>query len=121
IVPPEDKHSYAQLMYDYSFRSGTLALPNSFFSKTLLKRRIDMLYQQKTPKMKAAYLLVVPLLAVLLAFTSRDAVQPRSDKAESAGSRSAGTPVAGSVPDSTNEKITVTGTVTDAAGKAMAG
>src|SRR3546814_1511148 len=75
IVPPEDKNSYAQLMYDYSFRSGALALPNSFFNKTLLNRRIDMLYQQKNPKMKATSLLVLPLLAALLAFTSSAAGQ----------------------------------------------
>src|SRR3546814_1095698 len=111
----------------YSFRSGALALPNSFFNKTLLKRRIDMLYQQKNPKMKAAYLLVIPLLAALLAFTSRDAgqpaklapalpeaEQPQPDQSQAGLARS-------DKAGSRDETITVTGTVTEAAGKPMAG
>src|SRR3546814_16017465 len=110
-------------MYDYSFRSGALVLPNSFFNKTLLKRRIDTLYQQKNPKMKAAYLLVIPLLAALLAFTSPDAgqtaklapalpeaEQPQPDqspaglaRSDKAGSRDATTTVPGTGTDATSQ------------------
>src|SRR3546814_5712778 len=86
-----------------------------------------MLYQQKNPKMKAAYLLVIPLLAALLAFTSRDAgqpaklapalpeaEQPQPDQSQAGLARS-------DKAGSRDETITVTGTVTDAAGKPMAG
>src|SRR3546814_19592304 len=86
-----------------------------------------MLYQQKNPKMKAAYLLVIPLLAALLAFTSRDAgqpaklapalpeaEQPQPDQSQAGLARS-------DKAGSRDETITVTGTVTAAAGKPMAG
>lgn len=112
IVQPEEKDRYAKLMYDYSFRGRRISLQNSFFNKTLLKRRIIMLYQKKTWKMRAAYLLAFPLLAALAAFTSgkQPAVQSTGPTGPSVRS------------DQTLSRfITVSGTVTDATGRPLAG
>lgn len=122
VVPPEEKSAYARLMYDYSFRSSRLALQNSFFrNKTLLKRRISMLYQKKTPKMRAAYLLVLPLLAVLGAFASggqpKSSVTVEANPSVNAGLELKGLPLPGAQPDF----ITVSGTVADASGQPLAG
>lgn len=71
-----------------------------------------MLYQKKTWKMRAAYLLVLPLLAALTAFTAG-----RQPAAQFTG------PDGPSVrSDQTVSRfITVSGTVTDAAGRPLAG
>ncbi|QEC51512.1 TonB family protein [Anseongella ginsenosidimutans] len=118
IVPEDEKSDYARLMYDYSFRNTPLSLKSSFFNKNILKRRITMLYQKKTRKMRVAYVLVIPFTALLLAFTTGESRKPvisltgESHKPETA-------------EPGTNQTasglITVSGTVTDLMNHTIAG
>ncbi|MGV3557731.1 TonB family protein [Larkinella arboricola] len=100
----EDKHQYATFLIDYAFGVQPNTLTNGFFKPSLLKERIIMLHRRTTSRWALGkYVLVLPLLLSLLAMTTaRDEisqlVNPVSD-----------------------EKITVSGKVTDQNGQPLPG
>lgn len=121
IVPEQSRDRYAQLMYNYAFLNDTRSLQNTFFNKNLLKRRISMLYQKKTLKMRTNYLLAVPMLAILLALTATS--KETRTTASPAGALPAGPPPTSPQPESltASSLIRVNGTVTDIMNKTIAG
>lgn len=60
-----DKDRYATFMLSYARRAMSASVTSKFFDKSLLKRRIYMIYKQRTPKwMGWKYASVFPLLIV---------------------------------------------------------
>ncbi|GAB3267219.1 hypothetical protein GCM10027347_35820 [Larkinella harenae] len=100
----EDKHQYATFLVNYAFGVQPAALTNGFFKPSLLKERIKMLQRRTTSRWALGkYVLVLPLLVSLVAMTTaRDEI----------------TQLVSTVSD---EKITVSGNVTDTDGKPLAG
>lgn len=100
----EDKHQYATFLVDYAFGVQPNTLTNGFFKPSLLKERIRMLHRRTTSRWALGkYVLVVPLLLSLLAMTTA-----REQLTELVS-----TPF--------DEKITVSGKVTDTTGQPLAG
>ncbi|HYH56646.1 MAG TPA: TonB family protein, partial [Anseongella sp.] len=123
VVRPDEKSRYAELMYEYSFYNKPFSLQNSFFDKTLLKRRIKMLHQKKSGKMRLVYLLTLPLLAGL-AFTVSKAGNTRPAAGVSAviaDSADAENPRASTGSSAPGQLIAVSGKVTDIANNPLAG
>ncbi|MFC5410475.1 TonB family protein [Larkinella bovis] len=100
----EDKHEYARFLVTYAFGVQPNTLTNGFFKPSLIKERIRMLQRRTTSRWALGkYVLVLPLLLSLLAMTTaRDQISQLV------------TPVS-------DEKITVSGKVTNAEGKPLAG
>lgn len=96
---------YARFLLDYAFGIQPDALTNGFFNPSLLRQRIQMLYQTATPRWALGkYALVLPLLLSLLAMTT------------------ARREITALVHQATEDTITVTGQITNAAnGKPLAG
>lgn len=66
-----DKESYALLLLSKAFGVDQNVLTNSFFNKSLLKKRIFMLHQQRSTKTAVLkYGLFLPLFAATLLFSS---------------------------------------------------
>ncbi|RAJ25515.1 M56 family metallopeptidase [Pedobacter cryoconitis] len=66
-----DKESYALLLLSRAMGVGQHVLTNSFFNKSLLKKRIIMLHKQRSAKTAILkYGLFLPLFAVTLLFSS---------------------------------------------------
>ena len=66
-----DKERYALLLVSHAFGIPVNHLPNSFFNKSLLKKRIYMLHQQKSTKTALLkYGLFLPLFAMTLVLSS---------------------------------------------------
>lgn len=66
-----DKERYARLLVSHAFGIPVNHLPNSFFNKSLLKKRIYMLNQQKSTKTALLkYGLFLPLFAMTLVLSS---------------------------------------------------
>ena len=62
---------YAQFLLEYAFGLQPDTLTNGFFNPSLLRQRIQMLYQTATPRWALGkYTLVLPLLLSLLAMTT---------------------------------------------------
>ena len=96
---------YARFLVAYAFGAQTDTLTNGFFKPSLLKQRIQMLYQKSTTRWALGkYALVLPLVFGLLAMTTA------RDELSTAISRA------------TDEPIIVSGRVTGSAnGKPLAG
>ncbi|GAB3924191.1 M56 family metallopeptidase [Larkinella terrae] len=100
----EDKHEYATFLVNYAFGIQPNTLTNGFFKPSLIKERILMLQRRATSRWALGkYILVLPLLLSLLAMTT---------------AREEITQLVAPVID---EKITVSGKVTDTNGKPLAG
>lgn len=66
-----DKEQYALLLLSSAFRVPVNTLTNSFFNKSLIKRRIFMLHKQRSHKMAVLkYGLFIPLFAIALIMSS---------------------------------------------------
>jgi len=66
-----DKERYALLLVSHAFGTPVNHLTNSFFNKSLLKKRIYMLHQQKSTKTALLkYGLFLPLFAITLVLSS---------------------------------------------------
>lgn len=66
-----DKEQYALLLLSNAFGVPANALTNSFFNKSLIKKRIFMLYKQRSPKIAVLkYGLFIPLFATALIMSS---------------------------------------------------
>ncbi|MFD1144040.1 TonB family protein [Larkinella insperata] len=100
----EDKHQYATFLVDYAFGVQPNTLTNGFFKPSLLKERILMLHRRTTSRWALGkYMLVLPLLLSLLAMTTA-----REQLTEL-------------VLTPSDEKITVSGRVTNTDGQPLAG
>lgn len=75
----QNRDSYARFLVAYAFGQPGFTLVNNFYSSSLLKQRIQMLYQSKSPKWKLALYGVTGLLALGLSVI----VAACSDKGES--------------------------------------
>lgn len=100
----EDKRQYATFLVDYAFGVQPNTLTNGFFKPSLLKERIRMLQRRATSHWALGkYMLVLPLLVSLLAMTTaRDEISQL-------------------VHTVSDEKLTVSGKVTDPEGKPLPG
>lgn len=66
-----DKEEYALLLLSNAFGVPVHTLTNSFFNKSLIKKRIFMLHKQRSPKMAVLkYGLFIPLFAIALILSS---------------------------------------------------
>nr|WP_121269685.1 TonB family protein [Pedobacter schmidteae] len=66
-----DKEQYSLLLLSSAFGVPVHTLTNSFFNKSLIKKRIFMLHKQRSPKMAALkYGLFIPLFATALILSS---------------------------------------------------
>ncbi|MCK8492387.1 TonB family protein [Spirosoma sp. RP8] len=95
---------YAHFLVEYSFGLQPSPLTNGFFNPSLLKQRIQMLHRQATTRWALGkYVLILPLALTLLAMTT------------------AQKQIEAVVHQATDETITVSGRVTNEAGKPLAG
>lgn len=96
---------YARFLLEYTFGLQPDAITNGFFNPSLLKQRIQMLFQKATPRWALGkYMLTIPLMLVLMAMTTA-----RKD-------------VKTLIRQVTEDTITVTGRITSAvSGKPLAG
>ncbi|RRA99109.1 M56 family metallopeptidase [Larkinella rosea] len=104
----EDKHEYATFLVNYAFGVQPNTLTNGFFKPSLIKERILMLHRRATSRWAfGKYMLVLPLSLGLLAMTTaREEIREEITHLV--------TPVV-------DEKITVSGKVTDSDGQPLPG
>ncbi|RYF66663.1 MAG: TonB family protein, partial [Cytophagaceae bacterium] len=95
---------YARFLLEYTFGLQPDSLTNGFFNPSLLKQRIQMLFQKTTPRWALGkYMLIIPLVLSLLAMTT------------------AQKDITSVVDQFQKDGITVTGKVTGADGKSLPG
>ncbi|GAB3896944.1 M56 family metallopeptidase [Spirosoma agri] len=95
---------YAHFLVAYSFGLRPGPLTNGFFNPSLLKQRVQMLHRRATTRWALGkYVLILPLALALLAMTT------------------AQEQIKAVVNQATDEPITVSGRVTNSAGKPLAG
>ena len=70
------KKSYCQLLLQDTFQTEQLSFVNQFFNHSLIKKRIVMLQKSTSKKVwQLKYLLLIPLITVMLIYTSCEAEQ----------------------------------------------
>ena len=71
IIAKEDKSEYYQSLLSEVFQTDNISFINTFFNHSLIKKRITMLQKTKSKKIvQLKYLLLVPIVAVMLVYTS---------------------------------------------------
>lgn len=66
-----DRDEYAEFLISYSFGAPIAVLANHFFSSSLLKERIRMMYRERNSYWSLAkYLVVIPLIGTILMLTA---------------------------------------------------
>ncbi len=66
IVPDDEKVRYAEFLFAYNFKTNASTLSNNFFNDSLLKERILMIMQERSPAwIQLKYILIVPLVAII--------------------------------------------------------
>jgi len=86
VVKDSDKKTYFNNLLSETFNVENITFINQFFKHSLIKKRIVMITKEKSQKMKQLkYLLVLPLLAGMLTYTScKNDVQSHIENAEKA-------------------------------------
>jgi len=70
------KKEYCQLLLQDTFQTEQLSLVNQFFNHSLIKKRIVMLQKSTSKKVwQLKYLMLIPLITVMLFYTSCEAEQ----------------------------------------------
>jgi hypothetical protein len=71
MVAKQDKTAYYQNLLSQVFGTTSISFINTFFNQSLIKKRIIMLQKSKSNRVSALkYLLVIPFIAGMLAYTS---------------------------------------------------
>ncbi|MDC9723469.1 MAG: M56 family metallopeptidase [Urechidicola sp.] len=71
VVKETDKHSYFNKLLSETFMVENISFVNQFYKKSFIKKRITMITKNKSQKMKQLkYLLLVPVLASMLLYSS---------------------------------------------------
>ncbi len=70
-VPKTERSAHYDLLLSQVFQTQNISFVNQFYKKSLIKKRIVMLQKSKSKKIfQLKYLLLVPLIFVMLAYTS---------------------------------------------------
>uniref|UniRef100_UPI004048E8EB M56 family metallopeptidase n=1 Tax=Polaribacter sp. TaxID=1920175 RepID=UPI004048E8EB len=73
MVKTTEKHDYFNKLLSEAFQVENVSFVNQFYKHSLIKKRITMMKKNKSnPFKKAKYLLLLPLLASMLVYTSCD-------------------------------------------------
>lgn len=81
VIKETDKNAYFNKLLAETFNVENISFINQFFKHSLIKKRIVMITKEKSQKMKQLkYLLIVPLLAGMLIFTSFENNAPETLK-----------------------------------------
>ncbi len=71
IVKTTEKHDYFNKLLAQTFQVENISFVNQFYKHSLIKKRITMMKKNKSKQIKKAkYLLLLPLLASMLVYTS---------------------------------------------------
>lgn len=66
-----DREDYATFLISYSFNAPVQSLSNPFFNSSLLKSRIKMIFQNRTPNwFLGKYMMVLPVLGLVIILTA---------------------------------------------------
>lgn len=120
-----DRDGYAEFLLSYSMGVPVAVLANHFFSSSLLKERITMLYKERNSRwLLGRYFVIIPLLGMVLMLTAaRERVAEAIDAGkyiskEFYNSTMSKPEVVAAVGD---EKALLMGTITDGSGNGLAG
>ncbi|MCF0056006.1 M56 family metallopeptidase [Dyadobacter sp. CY356] len=70
-APATDREEYATFLISYSFNAPVQSLSNPFFNSSLLKSRVKMIFQNRTPRwLVSKYMLVLPVLGLIIILTA---------------------------------------------------
>jgi len=73
IIKQVDKRTYFNLLLNEVFSTENIAFTNPFYKYSLIKKRIIMATKNKSKKVRLAkYLLILPIIAITLIYTSCD-------------------------------------------------
>jgi beta-lactamase regulating signal transducer with metallopeptidase domain len=71
VVKTTEKHDYFNKLLSQTFQVENISFVNQFYKHSLIKKRITMMTKNKSKQInKAKYLLLLPLLASMLVYTS---------------------------------------------------
>jgi beta-lactamase regulating signal transducer with metallopeptidase domain len=71
VVKTTEKHDYFNKLLSQTFQVENISFVNQFYKHSLIKKRITMMTKNKSKQIKKAkYLLLLPLLASMLLYTS---------------------------------------------------
>lgn len=66
-----DREDYATFLISYSFNAPVQSLSNPFFNSSLLKSRIKMIFQNRTPRwLVSKYMMILPVLVLIVILTA---------------------------------------------------
>ncbi|GLU55457.1 M56 family metallopeptidase [Dyadobacter frigoris] len=66
-----DREDYATFLISYSFNAPVQSLSNPFFNSSLLKSRIKMIFQNRSPRwLLSKYMMILPVLGLVVILTA---------------------------------------------------
>ncbi|MBE9463431.1 TonB family protein [Dyadobacter subterraneus] len=70
-APASDREEYATFLIYYSFNAPVQSLSNPFFNSSLLKSRVKMIFQNRTPRLLLSkYVTIFPILGLVIILTA---------------------------------------------------
>lgn len=82
VISKQDRSTYFQGILAEVFQIDKFAFVNSFYKKSIIKKRIIMLGKNKSKEiLKLKYLIIIPMLSAMLIYTS---CEPKTNKRQNA-------------------------------------